>query len=558
MGKISPPARLSRNAATTISSGNSHMGVSRRTILRTGLAAGVATTAPNIIRARAQPAAAKTMRAVMQGDLRSFDPIWTTANISAYYGAMVYDTLFAVDDQFKSQPQMVGKWNLSDDKKTYTFELRDGLGWQDGTPVTAADCVASIRRWAVRNSGGQAIMARAQDLSAKDDKTIVLTLKEPFGLVMTALSSCTTPLCFMMPKKDAETDPFQQITGRMGSGPFTFNQSLTQPGSKYVYDKWDKYVPRKEPASGLAGGKVVHLDQVIWDNIADEQTASAALAAGEIDFYELPPLDIVPQLSANPDIKLKVMNPTGNDGICRLNWLYPPFDNVKARHAMQYLIDQKAILNATFGNPKYYNPSASLFGYGTLMTNDENTAWFKEAPNLAKAKQLFQEAGYKGEKVVVLQATDFAFMNNSAQLIAGWLQSIGVNAELAAMNWGEVITRRASQKPIDQGGWNVFITYGGGYDFADPAMLIALAASGKKAWFGWPENAEYEELRTKWAEAETLPEQQAIAKKMQALAWDFVLMVMLGSWTQPAAMRKNIDGFLTNPDVIPFWNVTKT
>ena len=137
------------------------MGVSRRTILRTGLAAGVATTAPNIIRAQAQPAAGKTMRAVMQGDLRSFDPIWTTANISAYYGAMVYDTLFAVDDQYKSQPQMVDKWDLSDDKKTYTFELRDGLGWQDNTPVTAADCVASIRRWAVRNSGGQAIMARA-------------------------------------------------------------------------------------------------------------------------------------------------------------------------------------------------------------------------------------------------------------------------------------------------------------------------------------------------------------------------------------------------------------
>ncbi len=99
-----------------------------------------------------------------------------------------------------------------------------------------------------------------------------------------------------MPKKDAETDPYQQISGRIGSGPFTFNQRQTQPGSKYVFDKWDKYVPRKEPASGLAGGKVVHLDQVIWHNIADEQTASAALTAGEIDFYELPPLDLVPQL----------------------------------------------------------------------------------------------------------------------------------------------------------------------------------------------------------------------------------------------------------------------
>ena len=120
----------------------------------------------------------------MQGDLRSFDPIWTTANITAYYGAMVYDTLFAVDEAFKPQPQMVEQWNLSDDKKTYTFQLRDGLGWQDNTPVTAADCVASIRRWAVRNSGGQAIMQRTQDLSAKDDRTIVLALKEPFGLVI--------------------------------------------------------------------------------------------------------------------------------------------------------------------------------------------------------------------------------------------------------------------------------------------------------------------------------------------------------------------------------------
>jgi peptide/nickel transport system substrate-binding protein len=532
------------------------MGISRRGVIRSGLAAGL--VAPMIRRARAAAADTSTLRAVMQGDLRSFDPIWTTANISAYYGAMVYDTLFAVDDKFNAQPQMIDKWSLSDDKKTYTFHLRDGLGWQDNTPVTAADCVASIRRWAVRNSGGQAIMARLQDLSAKDDRTIVLSLKEPFGLVITALSTCTTPLCFMMPKKDAETDPMQQVAGRIGSGPFTFNQSLTQPGSKYVFDKWDKYVPRSEAPSGLAGGKVVKLKQVIWENIADQQTASAALTAGEVDFYELPPLDLVPQLSSNPDIKLKIMNPTGYDGIMRLNTLHPPFDNVKARQAMLYLIDQKAILNATFGDPKYYHPNESIFGYDTPMSNDANTAWFKVAPDPEKAKQLFKEAGYKGEKVVVLQATDFAFMNNSAQLVAGWLQAIGVNAELAAMTWGEVITRRANMKPINEGGWDIFITYGGGYDYSNPITLIAMAANGKKGWFGWPENADYEKLREQWAEAATIDDQKAIAKKMQEVANDFVLMVMLGEWTQPAAMQKNIDGFLTNPDVVPFWNVSKT
>ncbi|MGH8115640.1 MAG: ABC transporter substrate-binding protein, partial [Rhodanobacteraceae bacterium] len=159
-----------------------------------------------------------TLKAVMQGDLRVFDPIWTTANITAYYATMVYDVLFAIDEQLRPQPQMVGKHSLSDDKLTYTFELRDGLGWQDGTPVTAADCVASLHRWMARNGGGQVMQQFLKDISAKDDKTFVIALKEPFGLVIDLLASPITPVCFMMRKKDAETDPFQQISTRIGSG----------------------------------------------------------------------------------------------------------------------------------------------------------------------------------------------------------------------------------------------------------------------------------------------------------------------------------------------------
>src|SRR5262245_23279338 len=132
---------------------------------------------------RAQPARARTIRAVMQGDLRSLDPIWTTANITAYHGAMIYDTLFALDGDMRPQPQMVGKWGLSDDKLTYTFELRDGLKFSDGSAVTADDVVASIRRWAVRDGAGQHMMARVKDLSKKDDKTFVIAFKEPYGLI---------------------------------------------------------------------------------------------------------------------------------------------------------------------------------------------------------------------------------------------------------------------------------------------------------------------------------------------------------------------------------------
>jgi peptide/nickel transport system substrate-binding protein len=145
-------------------------------------------------RARAQWSEG-TLRAVMQGDLRAFDPIWTTANITAYHGAMIYDTLFGIDETFTPQPQMVDSYEVSDDQLVYTFVLRDGLAWSDGNPVTAEDCVASIKRWQAKDGAGQHMFRRVEDLSAKDDKTFVLTLSEPYGLVLEAFAKTSTPLC---------------------------------------------------------------------------------------------------------------------------------------------------------------------------------------------------------------------------------------------------------------------------------------------------------------------------------------------------------------------------
>src|SRR5437868_11409603 len=152
------------------------MRTTRRRFVQGTLAAAAVSSTSGI--ARAQPSHARTIRAVMQGDLRSLDPIWTTANITAYHGAMIYDTLFALDGEQHTQPQMVGKFGVSDDKLTHTFELRDGLKFHDGAAVTADDVVASIRRWAARDGGGQHMMARVKDIAKKDDRTFVVARTE--------------------------------------------------------------------------------------------------------------------------------------------------------------------------------------------------------------------------------------------------------------------------------------------------------------------------------------------------------------------------------------------
>src|SRR6201987_6047756 len=113
-------------------------------------------------------ASAPTYKIVMHSDLKVLDPIWSGAYIVRNHGYMIYDTLFAMDANFQIKPQMVDKWEASADGLTWTFTLRDGLEWHDGTPVTAEDCVASIRRWGARDSTGQTLMSFIAELTAPD------------------------------------------------------------------------------------------------------------------------------------------------------------------------------------------------------------------------------------------------------------------------------------------------------------------------------------------------------------------------------------------------------
>jgi peptide/nickel transport system substrate-binding protein len=534
------------------------MATSRRSFLKGGAATTAIVSAPGLLRAQPAPTKARTLRTVLHGDLQVFDPIWTTANMTGNHGLLIYDTLFGLDQERKPQPQMVDKWGLSDDKKTYTFTLRAGQKFHDGQDVTSADAVASIRRWAVRDGAAQHMFKRVADTPIKDEKTFQIVLKEPYGLVLDAIGKIETNLPVIMRKKDADTDANQQVTTKVGSGPFVFNESESRSGQRYVYDKNPSYVARSEPPSAMAGGKVARLDRVIIENMADQQTAVAALKAGEIDFYEVPPIDLLDQLEGDKDIRLAVLNEGGNVGMCRLNWLHPPFDKVEARQAMLHLIKQEDILKAVFGNPKYYRACASLFACTGTMQSDVNTDWFKGGQNIAKARELFRKAGYDGRPVVILQATNIAFMNNACLLLAQWLKQAGVNAELAASDWGQVVTRRAVKKPVAEGGWNIFVTWGSGEGFDNPIGFVAHAANGETGWFGWPKDDLHEKLRDEWALAGTPDERKAIARKLQENAWNYVPMALLGQWAPPVAQRANVKGFIPLPAHVPFWNVEKT
>jgi peptide/nickel transport system substrate-binding protein len=496
-----------------------------------------------------------TLKVALHSDLKIIDPVWTTALITTHHGMMVYDTLFSLDEKLQVQPQMVDKWTVSDDKLTWTFTLRDGLEWHDGQPVTAEDCVASLKRWSVRDGMGQKLMTFVAELKVTDAKTFVVQLKEPYGLVLATLGKSTSNFPFMMPKRIAETDPGTQITDATGSGPFIFKKDEWKPGEKAVYVKNAKYKPRSEPPSGFAGGKVVKVDRVEWIWIADPQTQVNALLNGEIDFIEAPPHDLIPLLVKDPNIKTLVVAPMGRQYAFRFNALYKPFDNAKIRQAVAYALNQKDFLNATIGDAEYYAVCKSLFPCGSPF--ETTKGWEdKLESNVTKAKALLAEAGYDGTPVVLMQSTDIASLSNLAPVAKSLLEKAGFKVDLQAMDWQTLVSRRSKKDPPASGGWNVFLTSWGGVDVLDPVSTNFLNATCDKATFGWPCDPEMERLRDAFAKETDSAKQKAIAESVSLRAAESPTHIHLGQYTQPSAFRKNITGVLVASNVC-FWNIEK-
>jgi len=504
----------------------------------------------------AAPAMAQTtLRMVSHADIKILDPIWTTALITRNFGYMIYDVLFAKDADLKIQPEMADHYTVSEDKLTYTIVLRDGLVWSDGTPVTAEDCVASIKRWAARDSYGQLMMKDTAEVKAIDDKSFSIVLKRPFGFVLDALSKVSSNVPFMMPKRVAETDPFKQITDYTGSGPFMFKQDEWKPGDRLVFVKNPKYKPRAEPPSMLAGAKIAKVDRVEWLAISDPNTAVNALIAGEIDLIESPPPDLFPILKADKNIALYGWNAQGSQIIMRFNWLYPPFDNVKARQAAMYAIGMEDMLRAQVGDPEIYKVCNAPFICGTRFGKEYGDLLIK--PDLVKARQLLKESGYDGTPVVMLHQTDLQSSNNIQPVAKQQLEAAGFKVDMLDMDWQSVVARRARKDPPAQGGWNIFFTTNITLDSDNPGPHSYAAGTCDKAWFGWPCDPEMEKLRDAFIHETDPAKQKALGDAISDKVMNEGFFVPVGQYKAFGAYRKDrLSGWLPGP-VAVMWNVSK-
>ena len=527
----------------------------RRGVL-TGAAASLVSPLVAPLAAPAIGGTAKTLLFVPQSPLASLDPVWTSAMTTRNVGFQIYDVLFGRDEWMNPKPQMLAGYLVEDDGKRWTMTLRDNQWFHDGERVLARDCVASLRRWMARDPGGATLAARLDALEAPDDRTIVLRLKKKFPALPNLLSKFQTA-AVMVPERLARTDPFKQMPEATGSGPFRFLADEYVIGSHAALVPFERYVPREEKPSFTAGGHKVLVDRMEWKMIPDAATAANALATGEIDWLEMPLPDLLPMLRKTGTVKIGQLDEYGFISQLRPNHVNAPTSNVKLRRAIRAAIDQREVMDAVMGG----DPEAAITPMGYLATgkaevDQAGMEAITKKRSMAEIRAMFTEAGYNGERLVLLHTTDQPFYNLATLVVADSLSRVGVKIDDQAMDWGTTLQRRSSKEPLDKGGWSLFVSVTPVPEYRDPLLGSLLRGNGKDAWIGWPDNPEMEAAYGAWLDAEAPAEMTRLERAIHLIAMESVPFIPLGRYRPKAAWSRS----LSDPGKGPaptFWNVSK-
>lgn len=492
--------------------------------------------------AGAAPAQAqtKTLRFVAHADVKILDPTFTTAYITRNFGYMVYDTLFAQDAKGQPKPQMVEKYTTSKDGKDWSFTLRPGLKFSDGSAVTSADAVASIQRWSLRDTFGGALKAAGAEWTVVDARSFRLTLKEPFGMVLDALAKPSGFPPVVMPERLAKLPTSAPLNEVLGSGPFIFKRDEWRPGNKVVFVKNPHYVARSEPSSGLAGSKKSNFDRVEWLYLPDANSSIAALKNGEVDYVEQVPPDYIGPLRSDANVKL--MASSTQQAQLIMNQLHPPFNNPKVRQALLKAVSQERF-NAAMGYPLDMRMSycATYFICGSANDTAVGSDAYR-TPDVAKAKQMLAESGYKGEKVVLLMTSDVPYLNALSLTMLQTMRSIGLNVEGLTMDWSSIGARRAKRDAPEAGGWSAYATVANEFAINSPIVSTYLSAACGNTLPGWPCDKPLDELRAAWIR-ETVPaKRRELLEAFHRRAYEVVPYINLGQFSPAAAARKELKG----------------
>ncbi|WP_088032224.1 ABC transporter substrate-binding protein [Evansella clarkii] len=468
----------------------------------------------------------------------TLDPHTTTANATRDPAKLIFETLLALNENFEVTPMLAEDYEVSEDGKTITFELREGIKFHNGDEMTSEDVVASMTKW------GETSFAQSNigehEWVAVDDHTVELHIEEASFIVLHILAE-PGQFAAIMPAGVVESAEATGVSEYIGTGPFALENWRHDQYMHFV--KFDDYQSREEPASGNAGAKEVLVDEVYYHFVPDESTRINGLLSGEYDFSHMLPYDGIPQLDADPSINVDI-------------WPFGPqtlvfnkegmFGDVNLRRAVNHALNKEDVLTAAFTNPEFYEAGPSLF-------MEDQVDWFTNAGeelydtnDMDRAQEYLDAAGYDGEEVVILTSRDYPHHYNSAVATQQALENLGMNTKLDVYDWATLLDRRADKDAYD-------IFYTGFTVMATPHQYTFL--DSRTEWPGWTNNPAFDELLDEIKLAQDQEEAKEIYEELQQELWEDLPVINVGKSLRVSAYGDHVKGYtdFMGPN---FWNVT--
>lgn len=468
----------------------------------------------------------------------TLDPQMSTGSTVKLVARHIFEGLLALNSEFQPEPMLAESWEISEDRKTYTFHLRQGVMFHNGEEMLAEDVVASMNNWMENSAVASQVMGETATFEEVDEYTVSLTLEEP---KLSAIDTIASPKQFagIMPKEVFETADANGVTEYIGTGPFEFVE--WEQDQHLHFKKFEDYQPVDAPADGLAGSKEALVDDLYFEFVSDSTTQLSGLQTGEYDVANSLPYDNYEQLKNDPNVT--TYTDLYGNSLFHFNKKEGLFTDLKMRQAVTAALSSEEIMIAGWPHEDLYEVDSSYMANSQIWYSEAGTEEYNQG-DPDKAKQLLEEAGYNGEEIVLLANND-SQLYYPAVVAQEQLKQAGMNVRL------DVVDRATySDLRTDPANWDLLGV--GLSTVTTPSQHLSLSAS----WHGWAEDEKLHEELAKIESAATVEEGVEMWEGLQEYLWtDYLPAVKVGDYFSYYASSDKVTG-LTIFEGMVLWNTS--
>jgi peptide/nickel transport system substrate-binding protein len=489
--------------------------------------------------AQDQPRMGGVLKAAMIGEPPTLDLHTTTAVIVQQITWHVYEGLYTYDKSYNAVPLLVDSHAVGDSGRTYTFKLRRGVKFHNGKELTAADVVASLKRWGRLATPGKQFWRNVEGVEAKDPSTVAMYLKEPSGALLMGLARPNNG-AVIYPKEIVDAAGDNPVKEVIGTGPYRFVEH--KPDRHVRLTRFKEYAARADAPEGFGGKRTAYLDEILFVPVPDVAVRLAGVETGEYHVGQQIQQDQYDRMKSMPAVVAAISKPEGWTTAV-LNHKQGLMTDKRVRQAFQAALDMEPIMAAGFGNKAFYRLDPGLSFAEQPQWHSRVAGELYNQRNPAKAKKLLADAGYAGQPVRWITTKEYQWMYKNALVAKQQLEAVGFKVDLQVVDWATLVQRR--NKPEV---WDVFST---GITFnPEPAFSTATICN----WPGWW----CHEDKERWMEAlarESDPrKRRAMWEKVQTLFYEDVGRVKFGDYFGLTAVRKEVQGYRPTNET-NLWNV---